>query len=164
MLFVLLPPNITHNDSPTYISLMPSCASTVQQKVSLSQCNRTHQSGIHYLRDASSKGHTKSQTDHPGTHCSGIQHPVIVKSMRTLINAFSPWRKMYCATILLCLLASSLASSSARLYTSPTSRINTYGRLSPNRPQKRKSSLTFKRTLTNQKSGQFHGTTVEAIL
>jgi hypothetical protein len=75
---------------------MPSCASAVQhdltqQKVSLSQCNKTHQSGMHYLRDASSKGHivqgiqnpgdTKSQTDHPGTHCLGRQHPVITQSL-----------------------------------------------------------------------------------
>jgi hypothetical protein len=59
-----------------------------QQTVSLSQCNRTHQSGTQYLRDASSKGQIvqgtqnpgdkKFQTDHPGAHCSGIQHPVIV--------------------------------------------------------------------------------------
>ncbi len=59
-----------------------------QQKVSLSQCKRIHQSGMHYLRNASSKGQIvqgtqnpgdkKSQTDHPGAHCSGIQHPVIL--------------------------------------------------------------------------------------
>ncbi len=59
-----------------------------QHKVSMSQCNRTQRSGMHCLRNASSKGHivqgtqnlgdTKSQTDHPGTHCLGIQHPVTV--------------------------------------------------------------------------------------
>jgi hypothetical protein len=45
------------------------------------------QGGMHYLRNASSKEHIvqgtqypgdiDSQTDQPGTHCSGIQHPVI---------------------------------------------------------------------------------------
>jgi hypothetical protein len=69
-------------------ALLQSDPNLTHQKVSLSKCNRTHRSGLHYLRDASSKekivqgtkytGDTKSQTDHPGAHCSGIQHPVIV--------------------------------------------------------------------------------------
>jgi hypothetical protein len=44
--------------------LQPS--NLTQQKVSLSRSNRTHQSGMHYLRNASSKGHIVQGTQYPG--------------------------------------------------------------------------------------------------